>query len=118
LFIERKEPLARRERRETRSLGSTARRNRGDAVPASAGPVRRIPAHVRDEVFARDRSRCTYVGTNGRRCASTSALQIDHVKPVARGGSGALDNLRLLCASHNRLEAERLMGVCYHRVPG
>jgi 5-methylcytosine-specific restriction endonuclease McrA len=37
-------------------------------------------------------------------------LQIDHVKPAARGGANTIDNLRLLCAYHNRLEAERLMG--------
>jgi 5-methylcytosine-specific restriction endonuclease McrA len=38
-------------------------------------------------------------------------LQIDHIQPVARGGANTIDNLRVLCAYHNRLEAERLMGV-------
>jgi hypothetical protein len=29
---------------------------------------------------------------------------------VARGGTSALSNLRLLCAAHNKLEAERVLG--------
>jgi hypothetical protein len=30
--------------------------------------------------------------------------------PIGRGGTNAVDNLRLLCARHNRLEAERVYG--------
>jgi hypothetical protein len=71
---------------------------------------RRIPAGVRDAVFARDEGRCTYVGSNGRRCASTHHLQIDHVIPYARGGTNTFGNLRLLCERHNKLEAERVLG--------
>ena len=71
---------------------------------------RGIPAAVRDQVFARDKGQCAYTGSGGRRCASTRALQVDHINPVARGGGGTPDNLRLLCAYHNRLEAERVMG--------
>lgn len=43
-------------------------------------------------------------------CGSTEGLQVDHIVPVARGGRGTIGNLRLLCAYHNRLEAERLLG--------
>jgi len=60
-------------------------------------------------VFARDQ-RCTYVGPDGKRCDSTHVLQVDHIMPVARGGAAVIGNLRLLCAEHNRLESERLMG--------
>jgi 5-methylcytosine-specific restriction endonuclease McrA len=63
---------------------------------------------VRDEVFSRDHGRCTYVGPDGRRCDATRGLQVDHVVPVAQGGGGEIGNLRLLCAQHNRLLAERL----------
>lgn len=72
--------------------------------------TRRIPAAVRDDVFARDRGQCTYISAVGKRCKSKHNLQIDHVVPVARGGSNDPSNLRLLCAYHNRLEAERILG--------
>jgi 5-methylcytosine-specific restriction endonuclease McrA len=102
--IERKDPVKRHERRRARAA------NQGEAAAATAPTnPRQIPAAVRDEIFARDR-RCTYVGPDGKRCDSTHVLQIDHIKPVARGGAAIIDNLRLLCAYHNRLESERLMG--------
>lgn len=101
-FIKREDPVARNERRKMR-VQNSARSTR-------AGSARRISASVRDEVFTRDRQQCTYVSPGGKRCASTHVLQIDHIRPVARGGVSTIDNLRLLCAYHNRLEAERLMG--------
>jgi 5-methylcytosine-specific restriction endonuclease McrA len=61
-------------------------------------------------VFLRDGGRCTFTGTNGRRCNSTWDLQIDHIIPFALGGDDSPGNLRLLCGKHNRLEAERRFG--------
>jgi hypothetical protein len=94
--------------------GPLFRRRAGDLpstrVPADDGSTRHIPATVRDAVFARDKGRCTYVGSTGKRCDATRHLQIDHVVPYARGGTNALGNLRLLCERHNKLEAERLLG--------
>jgi len=71
---------------------------------------RHIPAAVRDHVFIRDQGKCTYVGSSGKRCGATRGLQIDHITPYARGGTHAVSNLRLLCAQHNRLEAESAFG--------
>jgi hypothetical protein len=71
---------------------------------------RHIPLAVRDRVFSRDGGRCTYVSAGGKRCNSKRNLQIDHVEPRSRGGSNDPSNLRLLCAHHNRLEAERILG--------
>jgi 5-methylcytosine-specific restriction endonuclease McrA len=73
-------------------------------------PSRHIPAAVRDKVFARDKSRCTFVGKKGTRCNSAWNLQIDHITPYAKGGDHSLQNLRLLCGSHNKYEAERIYG--------
>ena len=100
-MIESESPVARQARREKRSM------RRAPAVSTDSNP-RHIPARVRDEVILRDGQRCTYVSPDGRRCDSTRLLQIDHIVPVARGGTARLDNLRVLCAYHNRLEAERL----------
>ena len=72
--------------------------------------TRSIPRKVQDEVFLRDGGKCTFKGTDGRRCNSAWNLQIDHIVPFARGGDNSPGNLRLLCGKHNRLEAERVYG--------
>ena len=77
--------------------------------------ARYVAPAARDRVHVRDQGQCTFKGPDGRRCASTRGLQIDHVRPVALGGDGQDENLRLLCAYHNRLEAERLLGSAYRR---
>lgn len=98
-FIRRNEPVERHARRER----AAASEPRGFQRLA-------IPVRTRDAVFARDRGRCTYVGSDGKRCDETLRLHVDHIKPVARGGSNDASNLRLLCARHNRLQAEKILG--------
>jgi hypothetical protein len=84
----------------------TDRFGKGTATNSS----RKIPRKLRDEIFIRDGERCTFRGTDGKRCNSKWNLQIDHIIPIARGGDSSPGNLRLLCGKHNRLEAERLLG--------
>jgi 5-methylcytosine-specific restriction endonuclease McrA len=108
IALERDDRAKRVERRERRAKSAASVQERSSASPRPQS--RHIPARVRDTVFERDGERCTYVGVGGRRCNATRALQIDHITPVARGGASTPGNLRLLCAYHNRLEAERLMG--------
>ena len=71
---------------------------------------RYIPQSVRDEVYTRDGGRCTYVGTNGKRCPEDNYLQVDHIVPFARGGKNTVNNLRLLCPRHNMFVAEKEYG--------
>ncbi len=120
--LEQRDPsLARRVARNARSARGQTRYPPADSLivrlnidpPVRArrqGNPRHIPARVRDAVFVRDEGRCAFVGSTGRRCGSTHGLQVDHVVPVARGGGATLGNLRLLCANHNRLEGERILG--------
>jgi len=110
VVLEREDPEARQARRDARvaKRGAMAKRWMVGKSAVSDNP-RQIPTRVRDEVFVRDK-RCTYVSPGGKRCNSTHVLQVDHIHPVARGGASTIDNLRLLCAHHNRLESERLMG--------
>jgi hypothetical protein len=110
-FIEGEDPGLRRERRLKREAAAKT------PVAPRNWDARHVPARVRDEVFVRDEGKCTFKRADGRRCGSDHLLQVDHIVPVARGGSGTPDNLRLLCAQHNRLEAERLMGEGICRPP-
>ncbi len=110
-MIEREDPSRRRERRANRGRASDPKLQRAPGVSTRIGDgTRYVPAHLRDEVFVRDNNRCTFVASNGRRCESTHCLQVDHIVPVALGGNSSFENLRVLCAQHNRLEAERLLG--------
>ncbi|MFO7914914.1 MAG: HNH endonuclease signature motif containing protein [Candidatus Krumholzibacteriales bacterium] len=77
---------------------------------AQATHTRHIPQRIKDLVYKRDGGRCSFVSKNGRRCNSTWNLQYDHIIPYARGGDNSPENLRLLCARHNRLMAEREFG--------
>ena len=64
---------------------------------------RHIPAAVRRAVWRRDGGTCCYRDPlTGVTCGSTHLLQIDHIVPVAQGGSDDIANLRLRCAVHNR----------------
>jgi 5-methylcytosine-specific restriction endonuclease McrA len=71
---------------------------------------RHIPNETRRRLIARDGLRCTYVSEDGHRCCASAFLQIDHVHPLAKGGSDDVDNLRILCAPHNQLLAEQAFG--------
>lgn len=44
-------------------------------------------------------------------CESTYALEIDHIRPKAVGGSDAPENLRVLCRSCNQRAAIRFFGI-------
>jgi hypothetical protein len=87
-----------------------ARSSRSGNTARSSDHTRHIPQSIRDKIFERDGGRCSYIGKDGTRCNSDWNLQIDHIVPYAKGGDSSPDNLRLLCAKHNRLAAEREYG--------
>ncbi|AHZ84907.1 hypothetical protein Bb109J_c2214 [Bdellovibrio bacteriovorus] len=70
-----------------------------------------IPLDVRREVFKKAQNRCEYADViSGQRCQSRFQLQIDHRVPVALGGADGIENLRVLCRTHN-LAAARQLGI-------
>jgi hypothetical protein len=71
---------------------------------------RHVPNATKREITARDGIQCTFVGSDGRRCATSRFIQIHHDEPWARGGRETVDNLRMLCAAHNRFLAEQDFG--------
>jgi hypothetical protein len=104
-YLERHDPA--RGGRVVRSPRGSARRSRS------------VPAAVRRAVWRRDGGRCTFVGSQGRRCGSTWDVEIHHDQLYCRGGPHRLENLRLLCRAHNHRQAERDLGTArmapFHR---
>jgi 5-methylcytosine-specific restriction endonuclease McrA len=60
-----------------------------------------LPAALRHQIFNRDKAQCTFVGPDSVRCPARENLHIDHIIPVAKGGTNHPANLRLRCAGHN-----------------
>ncbi len=78
--------------------------------PRRIGPRESIPAAVRRAVWERDASRCAWPLDAGGRCGSTHRLELDHIVPWAKLGDSTFDNLRVVCATHNRLAARQAFG--------
>ena len=92
------------------SVAPARPRSKG-AVPAATPPARApITAEVRRQVWQRDEGRCAWTGPDGHRCGSRWRVEVDHVDAAALGGPSSLANLRLACAAHNRLHAEKTFG--------
>jgi hypothetical protein len=60
------------------------------------------------KVQLRDRSKeqCEFLSADGKRCESKQFLEIDHIVPLAKGGSNEFQNLRIYCRAHNQLSAK------------
>lgn len=74
-------------------------RNRAGAETRS----RYISAEVKREVWLRSEGKCVH-------CESTFALEFDHIRPFAKGGTNEPANLRLLCRNCNQRHAIESFG--------
>jgi len=75
------------------------------SLPAPVLTIRRrpIPAHLRRLVYARDHHQCV-------KCGRRRPLTIDHIVPVALGGTNHIRNLQTMCASCNVGKRARMKG--------
>jgi hypothetical protein len=78
-----------------------------DPAPDRKTRRERIPAHVRRAVWLRDQGRCQWPLESGGICGSTTQLELDHILPLALGGTSTIENTRVGCKPHN-LHAARL----------
>ena len=71
---------------------------------------RHVPVEIARAVWERDGAKCTFVDAEGRRCSERRFLTLEHEYPYAFGGPPTVDNLCLLCSSHNARAARRVFG--------
>ena len=96
-------------RLERERYGKTLKpRKPGAPMPIANGDD--IPPAIRHAVAERDGYQCVFCGEDGHRCGSRDWLEFDHIVPKALGGETTVENLRLLCRTHNRRAAEKAFG--------
>ena len=64
----------------------------------SKTPRINIPASVKKYVLQRDNYQCQSCGKNKQQ----TSLNIDHITPLATGGSNDISNLQVLCSKCNQ----------------
>ena len=80
-----------------------------DRPQPSRGPApdsRQVPAEVKRNAYLRDRGRCAFVGTGGRRCNARGFVELHHRRPYAHDGPATVENIELRCRPHNIYEWE------------
>jgi hypothetical protein len=74
---------------------------------------RHVPLHVERAVRERDGDQCTFTDAEGRRCSERRFLTLEHRVPFAHGGPPTVENLCLLCKSHNFHTARQAFGEAF-----
>jgi CRISPR/Cas system Type II protein with McrA/HNH and RuvC-like nuclease domain len=67
-----------------------------------------ITKKLRFEVFKRDLFKCQYCGNH----PPEIVLEIDHIKPVSKGGTNDIENLITSCFDCNRGKSDKELKVC------
>jgi hypothetical protein len=94
------------EKLESKRYGKTKNPRKGLEDTDTTASSRYLPTPIRRAVVERDQYRCTFVDESGHRCDETEWLEFHHVEPYGRGGDRSLDNIYLVCRTHNLYLAE------------
>jgi hypothetical protein len=113
ISLDRKDPQRKLERRLHKKK---QRKSRPDEIPSNGkAKSRYVPSEIRERVHDRAGYQCEWRSVDGTRCSSRTGLQIEHQRPFAIYRSHDERDLKILCAAHNRLEAERAYGAEFIR---
>lgn len=66
-----------------------------------------LPLDLRYSILQRDNHRCVVCGASPSKDTSVT-LEVDHISPVAKGGSDSPDNLRTLCHACNQGKKDKI----------
>ncbi|MEK7790755.1 MAG: HNH endonuclease signature motif containing protein, partial [Deltaproteobacteria bacterium] len=108
-MLEKRDPMRKVERLEKRKSENGLRCG-SEPEKSEKFLSRYIPQEIKRKVWERDGGQCAYESPNGKRCNEKGFLQLDHVEPFALGGKSTEENLRILCAQHNRWRAQTTFG--------
>lgn len=126
-FLDKKDPLRHKQigsEASSKTLATIAREKNGKATNdrsesenknvsfhTTAATKQRVKLQtaIRSVVFKRAHGTCEYTDpASGQRCESAYQLEIDHIFPVALGGTNTIENLRCLCRKHNNFVAKEI----------
>jgi 5-methylcytosine-specific restriction endonuclease McrA len=99
MTLEKLDPAREPKRRQSNQVSQVVSTQK----PSETGERRYIQAALRRDIWKRAKGRCAG-------CGSFRRLQIDHVTPIAKGGTNAPENLRLLCFHCNQRQADLALG--------
>jgi len=90
-------------------------REKAAAKPVRAERGSKLQRHVsrasKQMVWARAQGQCEGMvgrGAKRRRCEARVHLQLDHLRPIALGGAGGMENLQLLCSACNQRKFQQI----------
>lgn len=63
----------------------------------------KVSNKLRFEIFERDGYKCRYCGRGEDECK----LEVDHIKPISKGGKSTYDNLQTLCEDCNKQKDDK-----------
>lgn len=86
------------------------RKARKGKLPEGPAKSRHIPDAIKRAVYDRDGGRCTFVGTDGKRCEARGFIQFDHLDGFARRKEHTTPSISLRCRAHNLHAAEVMYG--------
>jgi hypothetical protein len=98
------------ERLESKRYGKTKAPRKSLEQTDTSPSSRYIPAAVKRAVVKRDQGQCRFVDKAGRLCTERHRLEFHHREPFGRGGDHRVENVALLCRTHNGYLAERDYG--------
>ena len=108
--LDKRDPMRKQARVDERQKRALDERGKADHPIAASSSNGTISAPLRREVLLKAGYQCQYVGPDGVRCSSRTLLQIDHRIPRAKGGSCLVENLQVLCQTHNQHAADVVFG--------
>ena len=109
-YLERQDPMRRAQRQQARGKltmdeNKIAKKNSSRVKWIEQRRQRKpLARKLYHQVMLRDGGQCTYKDLRGNRCHQKRFIEIHHIKPLAKGGDDHLENLRLLCHGHHKIQ--------------